>query len=73
MLGGQFLGLGLLELGDLGKRLVAQTGASPVLADLFSPFVEVGLDCLDQLVQGTLVLRLNLGNQKHTIYKNEVN
>jgi len=48
-LGGQFLGLGLLELVDLGLRLVAEAGTSPVFADLISAVVEVRLDGLDQL------------------------
>jgi hypothetical protein len=63
LLGSQFLGLGLLKLGDLGQGLVAQAGASPVLADLFGPLVEVGLHGLDQLVQGTLILGLDLEKQ----------
>ncbi len=68
MLGSQFLGLGLLELGDLGQGLVAQTGASPVLADLFGPLVEVGLHGLYQLVQGTLILGLNLRIKKKKLF-----
>ena len=60
LLGSQFLGLCLFKLGDLGQGLVAQTGASPVLPDLLRPLIEVGLDGLNKLVQGTLVLGLYL-------------
>ena len=56
----EFLSLGLLDLGDLCRRLVAQRGATPVLLDLFSTLVEVGLHSLDELVQGAAVTRFDL-------------
>ena len=65
LLAGQFLGLSLLELSNPGKGLAAERGASPVLADLVSPFVEVGLHGLDQLVQRALVLGLDLRENKY--------
>ncbi len=60
LLGSQFLSLGLLELGNLGQRLVAEAGTSPVLADLLRPLVEVSLHGLNKLVQCTTVLGLDL-------------
>jgi hypothetical protein len=39
-----------------------------VLADLFGPLVEVGLHGLDQLVQGTLILGLNLRIKKKLLF-----
>ena len=65
ILGGEFLGLGLLDLGDLRSRLVAQRGATPVLLDLISPLVVVDLDGLNQLVQLTVVLLVHV-NDGHT-------
>ena len=69
LLGSQFLGLSLFELCNLGQGLVAQAGASPVLPDLFRPLVEVGLDGLDKLVQGTLLLGFDL-KRKETLLTN---
>ena len=46
------LSLSLLDLSNLGSRLVSKRTTSPVTLDLVSPFVEVGLDRLNQLVQG---------------------
>ena len=60
LLGGQLLGLCLLQLGNLGEGLVAKGGSTPVLADFFRALVEVGLHGLDKLVEGTLVLGLDL-------------
>ena len=60
ILGGEFLGLGLLDLGDLRSRLVAQRGATPVLLDLIGSLVEVGLHCLDELVKGATITGLDL-------------
>jgi hypothetical protein len=65
LLAGQFLGLSLLELCNPGKGLAAERGASPVLADFVSPFVEVGLHGLDQLVQRALILGLDLREEKN--------
>jgi len=51
--------LGLLDLGELGSRLVAQASAAPVLPDLVGTLVVVGGHGLGQLVQGATVSRLN--------------
>ena len=57
---GSFLSPGLLQLGDLGSALGAKRTTAPVLSDLLEPVVVVGLDSLDQLVQGAAVVGLNL-------------
>jgi len=51
--------LGLLDLGELSRRLVAQASAAPVLPDLVGTLVVVGGHGLGQLVQGATVSRLN--------------
>merc|ERR1719476_1306448 len=58
-LGGQLLGLGLLQFGDLGGRLASKTSTSPVFPDLVTTLVEVGLDGLDELVERAAVVGLD--------------
>ena len=57
---GGLLELGLLNLGDLGGGLGAEGATAPVLPDLLSPLVVVGLHGLDQLVQRGAVIGLDL-------------
>jgi len=54
------LGLCLLELVDPGSGLGATAGAAPVLLDFVSALVVVDLDGLDQLVEGAVVLLVDL-------------
>ena len=61
---GGLLDLCLLNLGNLGSGLGAQRATAPVLPDLIEPLVVVGLDSLDQLVQGAAVVGLNLRESK---------
>ena len=63
---GGLLDLSLLKLGDLSSGLGAQRATAPVLSDLIEPLVVVGLDSLDQLVQGAAVIRLNLQKDNHS-------
>lgn len=56
----RLLGLSAFELGDAGRRLLAQETASPVATDLVEALVVVVLDSLDQLAQVSLVVGLNL-------------
>ena len=57
--GGQFLGLGLFQLGDASHQLVTQDVVSPVVADLIVAVV-IGLDGFHQLGQSFFVFRVNL-------------
>ena len=57
---GGLLDLSLLNLGNLGSGLGAKRATAPVLPDLIEPLIVVGLDSLDQLVQGGAVVGLDL-------------
>jgi len=57
----QFLGLGLLQLGDLGQGFAAVDSASPMTTDLLKAVVEVVLRGLDDFAQSTFVLRVDVG------------
>jgi len=63
-LGGQFLCLGLLELGNLGGRLASKASTSPVFPDFVAAFVEVGLDGLNQFVERAAIVGLNRGESE---------
>ena len=49
---GHLLGLDLFDLSHLSIGLATRETTTPVTLDLLSPLVEVGLDRLNQLVQG---------------------
>merc|ERR1719481_285528 len=61
---GELLGLGLLQLGDLGQRLAAVDAASPVTTDLLEAVIEVVLSRLDDLVESALVLGMDVGERQ---------
>ena len=66
--GCEFLGLGLFDLGDLGRRFVAQSGSAPMLLDLVGTLIEVGLHSLDELIERAAVTRFNL-KMKRAFYE----
>jgi len=57
----QFLGLGLLQLGDLGQGFAAVDSTSPMTTDLLEAVVEVVFRGLDDFAQSTFVLRVDVG------------
>ena len=64
---GGFLVLSLLDLGQLGRGFVSKRRTSPVLLNLVSTLVEVGLHGLDDLVQSGTVGRLDLKRCKNVM------
>lgn len=57
---GEFLRLGPLQLGDTRSRFRSQNTTAPVLPELVTAVVEVGLDDLQQLVEVGPIARIYL-------------
>jgi len=61
---GHLLGFGLLKLGDLGQRLAAIDATSPMTTDLLEAIVEVVFGSLDDFVERTLILGVDVGESE---------
>lgn len=63
MLLGLFLGACLLDLGLSGVRSLGHDLATPVLSDLLSSLVVVGVDGLNDLGEGVSIFSVDVGER----------